>query len=111
MAQAAANADQADVAWQRFIEGCRKNVTSVTAVAGAADRQWLVLAGVNVTTTQWTDACAEAGTFTSLMRQVRDRVCVAEDRARHSSVYPGIRRELRHKYRLDWNGWDTACSL
>jgi hypothetical protein len=109
MSVVAIKADQADVAWQRFVEGCHKNVTSVTAVAGVADRQWLVFAGVNVTTSQWTDACAEAGTFFALVRQVRSGVCVAEDRARQSWVYPGVRRDLRRKYRLDWDGWETAC--
>jgi hypothetical protein len=109
MSVVAIKADQADVAWQRFVEGCHKNVTSVTAVAGAADRQWLVFAGVNVTTSQSTAACAEAGTFFALVRQVRSGVCVAEDRARQSWVYPGVRRDLRRKYRLDWDGWETAC--
>jgi hypothetical protein len=105
----AAKADQADVAWQRFLEGCRQNVTSATAVAGVADRDWLVLAGVNVTTSTWTEACAEAGTFLSLMKQVRDGMCVAEDQARQSWVYPGVRRDIRHRHRLDWDGWDSAC--
>jgi hypothetical protein len=102
-------ADDADVAWQRFVAGCRKTATSVTAVAGVADRTWIGVAGVNVTTTQWTDACAEAGTFFALARQVRDGMCVAEDRARQHWVEPGTRREIRHKYRLDWEGWDKAC--
>jgi hypothetical protein len=102
-------ADEADVAWQRYLEGCRLNVSSATAVAGVADRDWFVVAGANVTTSQWTDACAEAGTFFALVRQVRDGVCVAEDRARQHWVYPGVRRDIRHKYRLDWEGWDNAC--
>ena len=102
-------ADQADVAWQRFVEGCRLNVTSATAVAGVADREWIAFAGANVTQTQWTAACAEAGTFFALAGQVRDGVCRAEDRARRNWVYPGTRREARQRYRLDWDGWETAC--
>lgn len=102
-------ADEADVAWNRFLEGCRANVTSVTAVAGVADRVWIAFAGANVTTTKWTEACAEAGTFFALVRQVRDGMCVAEDRARQHWVYPGTTREILHKYRLDWEGWDSAC--
>jgi hypothetical protein len=110
VAALANKADQADVAWQRYREGCRMNLTSVTAVAGAADRDWLVVAGVNVTTQTWTEACAEAGTFFALVRQVRDGMCTAEDGARQSWVLPGTRRDLRHRYRLDWDGWDSACS-
>jgi hypothetical protein len=102
-------ADAADVAWERFLSGCRLNVTSVVAVAGVADRDWIAVAGVSVVEKQWTEACSEAGTFFALANQVHDGVCVAMDRARRSWVYPGTTRELRHKYRLDWEGWDTAC--
>lgn len=109
VAALSAKADQADVAWNRFLEGCRANVTSVTAVAGVADRDWIVFAGANTTTTQWTEACAEAGTFFALVRQVRDGMCVAEDRARQMWVFPGTRRDIRHRYRLNWEGWDAAC--
>lgn len=109
MAVLSHKADQADVAWQRFVEGCRLNISSVTAVAGVADRDWIAFAGANVTQTQWTAACAEAGTFFALARQVRDGVCLAEDRARANWVYPGTRRDERRRYRLDWDGWETAC--
>lgn len=102
-------ADQADIAWQRYLSGCRENVTTATSVAGVADRDWLVFAGATVTTSQWTEACAEAGSFFALMRQVREGVCVAEDRARQHWVLPGVRRDIRHRYRLDWEGWDNAC--
>jgi hypothetical protein len=91
------------------LEGCRQEITTATAVAGVADRDWLVFAGASVTSTRWTAACAEAGTFFALVHQVKDGVCVAEDRARMAWVYPGVRRELRHKYRLDWEGWDRIC--
>jgi hypothetical protein len=95
-------------AWQRFVEGCRLNVTRATAVAGVGDRDWIAFAGASVTTTRWTDACAEADSFFALARQVRDGVCVADYRARRTWVYPGTRRELRHKNRLGWDGWETA---
>jgi hypothetical protein len=29
----------------------------------------------------------------------------ADEAARVASVYPGVRRELRRKYKLDWDGW------
>jgi len=109
IASLAPRADQADEAWERYLAGCRQNITSVTAVAGVADRHWLTFAGVNITATQWTEACAEAGTFFALMRQVRDGVCRAEDDARRNWILPGTRRDIRHRYRLDWDGWDRAC--
>jgi hypothetical protein len=102
-------ADEADIAWERYVQGCRQNVVSATAVAGVADRDWIAVAGANVTSSWWTEACAEAGTFYALFRQVKTGMCLAEDNARRSFVYPGTRRELRRKYRLDWDGWDDAC--
>jgi hypothetical protein len=105
----AEKADRADVAWHRFAEGCRQEITTATAVAGVADRDWIAVAGASVTTTRWTDACADLGTFYALVLQVRDGMCVAEDRARQAWVYPGVRRDIRHRYRLDWAGWDSVC--
>lgn len=102
-------ADDADVAWRRYVEGCRANVTHLSAFAAAADRDWLALAGAQVVQTEWTEACAEAGTFFSLVRQVKSGMCVAEGAARRAFVLPGTRRNLRQKYRLEWMGWDRTC--
>ena len=117
MVRLAAKADQADIAWERYLAGCRENITTATssavAVAGAANRDWIGFVGVaatsSVTVRTWTEACAEAGAFFALADQVRVGMCVAEDLARRSSVYPGVRRDVRTKYRLDWSGWDTYC--
>ncbi len=37
-------ADQADIAFERFFAGCRREVAFVTAVAGVADRDWVAFA-------------------------------------------------------------------
>jgi hypothetical protein len=29
----------------------------------------------------------------------------AAETAHHDGVYPGVVRELRRRYRLDWSGW------
>jgi len=102
-------ADQADIAFERFFAGCRREVTSVTAVAGVADRDWVAFAGVSATAIRWTEACAESGTFLSLVKQLRDGMCLAEDGARQAWILPGRVRDLRHRYRLDWSGWDQVC--
>ena len=36
---------------------------------------------------------------------VRDGVVAAEETARRADVYPGTRREILRKYRLDYAGW------
>jgi hypothetical protein len=102
-------ADQADEAWSRFVVGCRLERTTAVAGGAVGGRDWFVFAFAGVTTTRWSDACTEAGTFFALVDQVKAGVCVAEDRARMSWVYPGTRRDIRRKYRLDWDGWDRVC--
>lgn len=109
MARLEVKADQADIAWHRYVEGCHLEVTSAFAGAGAGGRNWFAFAFAGTTTTRQTDACAEAGTFYSLVDQVRAGMCVAEDRARMAYVYPGTRRDLRRNRRLDWDGWDRIC--
>jgi hypothetical protein len=37
---------------------------------------------------------------------IRDEVVAAEEAARKAAVFPGARRDLRRKYRLDYPGWD-----
>jgi len=38
--------------------------------------------------------------------QIHDAVAKASEGARRVGVYPGTMRDLRRKYRLDWDGWD-----
>ncbi len=112
-----ARADEADLAWHRYSAGCRENVLQITsssvAVAAAGDRDWFAVAGVastsSVTMRQWTDACEEMGTFIARISHVHGGMCEAEDAARRASVLPGLRREIRQRYRLEWWGWDHYC--
>jgi len=45
------------------------------------------------------------------VERLSEEICagmdVAEESARHSWVYPGIRREIRRKYQMDWSGWGS----
>jgi len=117
IAVASAKADEADINWRRYSEGCRQNILVVTSravsVAAAGDREWFAVAGAaassTVTSVQWTEACADIGNFLSLTTQVHGAVCEAEDRARRNHVYPGVRRDIRQRYRLEWWGWDHYC--
>jgi hypothetical protein len=105
-----AKADRADIAWRRYVAGCSVNVTAVSAGAAAGGRDWFAYGFATVVTREMTEACAEAGTFFSLIQQVKHGMCVAEDAARRAAVYPGTRREIRERYRLDWDGWDRVCT-
>jgi hypothetical protein len=102
-------ADQADIAYERYVSGCRLEITTAEAGAVVGGRAWFAAAWSGVTTTRLADACTEAGTFFSLVRQVKQGMCLAEDTARRAAVYPGVRRDVRRKYRMDWDGWDRVC--
>lgn len=110
-------ADEADVAWERYLSGCKTEVTELRTAATVAfvagDRDWFAIGAArsesSLTTYKPTEACAEAGRFYALFGQVKESMCVAEERARVAAVFPGIRREIRRRYRMDWDGWDRAC--
>jgi len=38
--------------------------------------------------------------------EIRDQALAADEAARTASVFPGVRRDLRRKYHLDYPGWD-----
>jgi hypothetical protein len=38
--------------------------------------------------------------------QIRHAMRDASEQARRSGVYPGVAREIRRRYLLDWDGWD-----
>ena len=37
---------------------------------------------------------------------IRSAMKEAAQAARRLDVYPGVRRDLRRQYRLDWRGWE-----
>jgi hypothetical protein len=38
--------------------------------------------------------------------QFRSAMITADELARRAEVYPGVRRDIRRRYRLDWTGWE-----
>ena len=101
MQAAAKRADSLDDYWNRFRAAC-----GATATPNGGDREWF---GVwdrppsfntaDVQCTRWlSDITQVAGT-------IRQAMVSADEAARVASVYPGVRRELRRKYKLDWDGW------
>ena len=49
------------------------------------------------------------GWLTSVRRsagRVHEVLLVATEAARRRGVFPGTVRDLRRKYRLEWDGWD-----
>ena len=93
---------QLGIDWRRFKQQCYEGKT-----AGAFDRDWFAIfepkamqGAVSPGCGPWfNDARAEA-------YLIRNSVEAGDEAARKSDVYPGTRRDLRRKYRLDYAGWD-----
>jgi S1-C subfamily serine protease len=98
----AGRADQLDEAWDRFKATC--NGAASTAMTG--DREWFGVwvnrpsVGVNMG-----DCSSGVNEITRLANSVRVLMSTNEEIARRAGVYPGETRELRHKYRLEWDHW------
>ena len=98
----AKQADQIDVYWNRFKHACNASPTW-----RGGDREWFgfwsqppdVRANV-VDCRQLVDDLLQATSA------IRSRMTTANDTARRTGVYPGEARDLRHRHRLGWDGWD-----
>lgn len=102
LAAIAQHAEWLDRYWTRF-----KEVGYEGRIVGTFDREWYALyengalPGKVLT--------GYENTFSELRRhadEIRTQVITTEEAARKADVYPGIRRELRRKYRLEYAGWD-----
>src|SRR5207253_5317118 len=102
LARLARRADELDIDWRRFKQQCYEGKS-----AGAFDRDWFAIfepkamqGAVSPGCGPWfNDARSEA-------YLIRNSVEAGDEAARKSDVYPGTRRDLRRKYRLDYAGWD-----
>jgi len=102
LAQLAARADALDDYWRRFKATCYKG-----PLAGSFDRPWFAIWEPRAMQGAVASGCESS--FDEVQRaagEIRDQVLAAEEAARHSDVFPGPRRDLRRKYRLDYAGWD-----
>jgi S1-C subfamily serine protease len=102
MQAAARRADSLDDYWSRFRVAC-----GVSAVPNAGDREWF---GVWDREPSFNTADVRCTRWLSDVNQVaggiRQAMVSADEAARTASVYPGVRRDLRRKYKLDWDGWE-----
>jgi S1-C subfamily serine protease len=115
--ECAKRADEVDILWNRWVNACYGKYTSGvaggTSAGGVYDewgRQWFSYGGVweggVATSNEGTPQCR--GWFADINRlagEIQYIMTNAEDQARRSSVYPGVRRDIRRKYRMDWEGW------
>jgi S1-C subfamily serine protease len=101
MQSLAQRADQVDDYWQRFRASC-----GVEPVSTSGDRPWFGIWDKPAAMDPRAVSCL--GTYNNvavIARGFYTSMTAADEAARGAGVYPGVRRELRRKYRLDWNGW------
>src|SRR5438105_3593770 len=98
----ARRADTLDGEWRTFIHSCYEG-----RIGGAFDRQWFALWDAKAMQGAVSPGCGAM--FSDIRREaqdIRQGVVEAEEVARRNDVYPGARRELLRRYRLDYAGWD-----
>ena len=102
LAQIARRADSLDQAWRTFRKSCYEG-----AVVGTFDHEWFALWEPHAMRGAVSPGCGVYfGDVKTRANEVRYQVLAAEEAARAADVYPGSRRDLLRKYRLDYGGWD-----
>jgi S1-C subfamily serine protease len=99
---AAQRADQVDAQWRRLISNC-----ALTSRSSDADREWFALRDQSAsfkTPDAW--CVSYANDLKNYVRQFSAFMAQASEDARRAGVYPGVLRDSRRRYRLDWSGWD-----
>ena len=99
--QAARQASQLDNYWIRIKTDCAMRV------APGYDREWFGLWDGRAALTSADSSCASAvREANDLAAAIRAAMVKGQEDARHASVLPGQLRDIRHRYRMDWPGFD-----
>jgi S1-C subfamily serine protease len=98
----ASRADALDERWRAFKRICYQG-----AVAATPGREWFAIWDPHAMQGSVAQGCGSA--FADIQRAaetIRDAVLTAGEAARQANVYPGSRREILQRGRLDYPGWD-----
>jgi hypothetical protein len=101
IAQLARRADALDSRWRTFTGSCYEG-----RIGGGFDRPWFALWDPRAMQGAVPPGCGVA--FNDVRRtaqDIRDEVLAYEEAARQADVYPGTRRDVLRRYRLDYSGW------
>lgn len=101
LAQLARQADALDERWRTFRRSCYEG-----AVVGSFTHEWFALWDTRAMRGAVSPGCAPY--FNDVLRMahaIHDAVVDADEEARQADVYPGTRRDLLRKNRLDYSGW------
>jgi S1-C subfamily serine protease len=94
--------DTLDDRWRNFVKVCYRG-----PIAGSYDRGWFALFDSRAMQGSVAAGCENTfGDIRQVGERIRDLVRGADEEARRADVYPGSRREILQRYRLDYTGWD-----
>jgi S1-C subfamily serine protease len=99
---AARRAADLDDAWSRYKAACH-----VSEVGGGQSHEWFNLYDPRSPLHRTAASCVS--TLTDVQREadaISGSMLGADEAARRADVYPGTRRELRRRLRLDYSGWE-----
>jgi hypothetical protein len=102
VAAIAARASTLDGAWMRYRVLCK-----ITSVPAGHTREWFGLYDPASPLHRAPESCVTL--LNDLQRQadaIRTEMIAAGELARHADVYPGNRREIQQRYRLEHPAWD-----
>jgi len=102
IATLARRADALDERWRSFKRTCYEG-----RVVGAFDREWFAFWDPRAMQGTVAPGCGPAfGDIRRAADDIRDAVLAASEAARQADVYPGTRRDVLRRSRLDYAGWD-----
>ena len=102
LAQISRQATSLDDYWHSFIRACYEG-----RVAGSFDHDWFAVWEPRAMQGAVSSGCGpNYAEIRTRANTIRDEMLTLDEAARRADVYPGTRRELRRKYRLDYVGWD-----
>jgi S1-C subfamily serine protease len=94
-------ADVLDTRWRAFRKNCYEG-----RIVGSFDREWYALWDQRAMQGAVAPGCGVFfGEFRQMADAVRDAVIAADETARQADVYPGTRRDVLRRWRLDYSGW------
>ena len=102
LAQIARQAASLDTYWRSFVRACYEG-----RVLGSFDHDWFAVWEPRAMQGAVSPGCGS--NYAEVMgraNSIRDEMLALDEAARRADVYPGTRRELRQKYKLDYAGWD-----
>jgi hypothetical protein len=98
----AQRADQIDDYWSRFKSSC-----NASAAATGGDREWFGISSRRPEFKAMVSGCTEwLADLVKMVAEVKGVMAGTEESARRAGVYPGEARDVRRRYRLEWDGWE-----